>query len=153
DRVAARSARGLPVRAPPAQLRAAVPPPVRARARSAVRRALPVAVAVALVASATAAAADETHGAAQRVTYIERVLAALRATPPPVLAQAANYAQVLNRSSCASEVQRLKVECLMTASRTYCRKKGGDDVQRCAADMDVVVAKLLGDAQLIPIDK
>jgi hypothetical protein len=40
----------------------------------------------------------------------------------------------------------------MTASRQYCRKQGGE-AQRCAADLDVIVAKLLGDAQLIPTAK
>jgi hypothetical protein len=109
-------------------------------------------IACLLAVAAGDAVAEETHGAEQRVAYLERALAALRATPPQALAQAANYAQVMSRSSCASEVLRLKVECLMTASRTFCRKKGGD-AQRCAADMDVVVAKLLGDAQLIPAER
>lgn len=98
------------------------------------------------------AGADETHGAAQRVAYLEEALAALRATPADALAQATNYAQVMSRSSCASEVERLKLECLMTASRQYCKKRGGE-THRCAVDLDVIVAKLLGDAQLIPNEK
>ncbi|HEX4458821.1 MAG TPA: hypothetical protein VIA18_12680 [Polyangia bacterium] len=98
------------------------------------------------------AVADETPGAAERTAYLAAALAALRATPADALAQETNYAQVMSRSSCASDVERLKLECLMTASRQYCRKKGGE-TQRCAADLDVIVAKLLGDAQLIPTAK
>jgi len=86
------------------------------------------------------------------VAYVERALAALRATPPAELQQATDYAHVLNRSSCASAVERLKVECLMTASRQYCKKRGSD-AQRCAADLDVVVSRMLGDAQLISTEK
>jgi hypothetical protein len=73
----------------------------------------------------------------------------LRATPTEALSQASQYVQTLNRSSCATDVQRLKIECLMTASRQYCKKKRED----CTVTMDVVIAKLLGDAQLIPVDK
>ena len=100
----------------------------------------------------TVAGAEETHGAAERTAYLEQALAALRATPAEALAQATNYVQVMSRSSCASDVERLKLECLMTASRQYCRKRGGE-AQRCAADLDVIVAKLLGDAQLIPTEQ
>jgi hypothetical protein len=96
--------------------------------------------------------ADATHGASERVAYVERALAALRATPPEQLAAADDYAHVLGRSTCSSAVERLKVECLMTASRLYCKKHGGD-VQRCQLDMDVVDSRLLGDAQLIPTEK
>jgi hypothetical protein len=99
-----------------------------------------------------AAPAEETHRAEQRIAYLERALAALRATPPEALAQSAHYAQVMSRSSCASDVERLQIECLMTASRQYCRKKG-DDVARCSLALDVIVARLLGDGQLIPTEK
>jgi hypothetical protein len=104
------------------------------------------------VAAARVAAAEETHRAELRVAYIERALGALRETPKAALAQASEYVHVLGRSSCASGVERLKVECLMTASRLYC-KKGGDDKQRCLIDMDVIVSRLLGDAGLISTEK
>jgi hypothetical protein len=98
----------------------------------------------------TAAAANETHGSAERRAYLQRALSALRAQSPEALAQATSYVQVMSRSSCASEVERLKVECLMTASRQYCKKRGGSE---CSAVMDVIVARQLGDAQLIPTEK
>jgi hypothetical protein len=115
-----------------------------------VSRALIAACVLAL--GGVAVADEETHRAEQRVAYIEHALAALRATAPEPLAQATNFAQVMSRSRCASEVERLKLECLMTASRQYCKKKG-DDPQRCNLVFDVVVAKLLGDAQLISTEK
>jgi hypothetical protein len=61
-----------------------------------------IVIAIALVAGV--ASAEETHGAAERVAYVERALAALRATPPDALAQASHWAQVTSRSICASEV-------------------------------------------------
>jgi hypothetical protein len=106
---------------------------------------------LALVVAPRVAAADAKHDVPERVAYLERALAALRATPAAELAQANDYAHVLNRSSCASAVERLKVECLMTASRQYCKKRS--DAGRCAADMDVVVSRMLGDAQLISTEK
>jgi hypothetical protein len=111
-----------------------------------------VGLALALLGAPRFAAADATHGAGERVAYLERALAALRATPPAELQQATDYAHVLNRSSCASAVERLKIECLMTASRQYCKKRGSD-AQRCAADMDVVVSRMLGDAQRISTEQ
>jgi hypothetical protein len=119
-----------------------------------VRRALLFAVCALAVAAATApVAAEETHRAELRVAYIERALAALRETPPSALAQASDYAHVLGRSTCSSVVQRLKVECLMTASRTYCKKKSSDEPQRCQVDMDVIVSKMLGDTEQLSTEK
>lgn len=120
------------------------------------RASLPVACALAgalaLVACARVAAADDNYAAAPRVAYLERALGALRQTPPAALAQANDYVHVLNRSSCASSVQRLKVECLMTAARQYCRGKGAK-LSSCAMDMDLVVSRMLGDAELVPSDQ
>ena len=109
-------------------------------------------LALVLVAAARVAAADESYRAELRVAYVEHALAALRQTPPAALAQANDYLQVLNRSSCASAVPRLKVECLMTASRQYCRGKGAQ-LEGCAVAVDVVVSHLLGDAQLISTEQ
>jgi hypothetical protein len=99
------------------------------------------------------ATADETHRADQRAAHITNALAALRQTSPEALQQQNDYAHLLGRGACSSSVQRLKVECLMTASRRYCRKKSDADTQRCALDMDVIVSNLLGDVELVPIDK
>ncbi|HXU68612.1 MAG TPA: hypothetical protein VN947_04745 [Polyangia bacterium] len=116
------------------------------------RLSLALAGALAVVACARLAAADEGYGVEPRVAYLERALGALRETPPAALAQASDYVHVLNRSSCASSVQRLKVECLMTAARQYCRGKGAR-LSSCAVDLDLVVSRMLGDAELIPSDQ
>ena len=119
-------------------------------------RSLVVSLAVVVVVIGAAAgdgAADQTHRAELRIAHIEEALGALRQTPAAALAQENEYAHVLGRGACSSSVQRLKVECLMTASRRYCRNKGGAETQRCQADMDVILSNLLGDAQLIPIEK
>jgi hypothetical protein len=104
-----------------------------------------------VVVGAIPAVADETHRADQRQAQIERALAAVRQTPPATLEQQTTYAHVLARGACASSVERLAVECLMTASRRYCH--GKSDTQRCTDGMDVIVSNLLGEEQLIPIDK
>jgi len=115
-------------------------------------RAWPVAiVVVAALFAATAAVADETHRADQREGQIARALAAVRQTPAAALEQQTTYAHVLARGACASSVERLAVECLMTAARRYCH--GKPDAQRCSDGMDVIVSNLLGEEQLIPIDK
>jgi hypothetical protein len=94
-----------------------------------------------------------THAADVRVPYIKAALEAIRATPFDALRQADNYARVLARGACSSSVARLKVECLMTASRRWCHGKGAAEAPRCQADMDVIVSNLLGDTQLISLEK
>jgi hypothetical protein len=104
-----------------------------------------------VVVAASNAVADETHRADQRQAQIARALAAVRETPAATLEQQSNYAHVLMRGACASSVERLAVECLMTAARRFCH--GKPDAQRCTDGMDVIVSNLLGEEQLIPIDK
>ena len=111
--------------------------------------ALALVVALALIAGS--AAADETHRADQREAHIARALAAVRATPAATLAEESGYVHVLARGACASSVERLAVECLMTAARRYCR--GKSDAERCSDGMDVIVSNLLGEEQLIPLEK
>jgi hypothetical protein len=111
------------------------------------------ALALALVVVSTSASADETHRADQRADHIAHALAAIRQTPPASLKQESDYAHVLMRGACASSVERLQVECLMTAARRYCRNKSSADTQRCQDGMDVIISNLLGETQLIPLDK
>jgi hypothetical protein len=110
------------------------------------------ALVLALVAAlAGHAAADETHRAELRVAHIARALAAVRQTPPATRKLESEYAHVVARGACSSSVERLQVECLMTAARRFCRDR--DDAERCADGMDVILGNLLGEAQLIPLDK
>ena len=41
----------------------------------------------------------------------------------------------------------------MTAARRFCRSKAAGEAQRCQDGMDVILSNLLGEAQLIPLDK
>jgi hypothetical protein len=110
------------------------------------------AIALALVALALVAGrarAEETHRAEARVRYLAATLAAVRATPPAELRQTSEYARTLARGACSASVERLKVECLMTAARRYCKQRG-EDADRCGRDFDVVISNVLADEQLIP---
>jgi hypothetical protein len=112
------------------------------------------AIVVAVAAHAAgSAAADETHRAEPRVAHIARALAAVRATAPPTLEEERAYAHVLARGACASSVERLQVECLMTATRRFCHGKTAAVGERCLDAMDIIVSNLLGEPQLIPLDK
>jgi hypothetical protein len=100
---------------------------------------------VALLLLAAPAYAEPTHRDDQRVAYIAGALAAVRAASTEALDRASEYARMLGRGACASPVQRLRAECLMTASRRYCQKKSAE----CAPTMDVLVSNLLGESQMI----
>lgn len=91
--------------------------------------------------------AQTTHGRAERTAALTAALAAVRAAPASALDRQSDYARTLGRGACASPVTRLRAECLMTASRRYCR-----DAQ-CAITMDVIVSNLLGEAQLVPTEQ
>jgi hypothetical protein len=115
-----------------------------------VRRAL--VVGLVLVACATARAAPrETHGAEQRVAYLEAALEAIRASKTVALDHAIEYVRVLDAGACVASTERLEVECLMTAARRYCH--GAADAPRCHAVLDVVIAKALADKQLLPPER
>jgi hypothetical protein len=117
-----------------------------------VRRAKTLAFAVLmLLAMPRRGEAQATHRLDQRVAHIQRALQSVQSTPPDALRQANEYARALARGACSSSVQRLKVECLMTAARRWCRNQS--DAQRCAASMDVILSNVLGEAQLVPTDK
>ncbi len=106
-------------------------------------------VLVLLLACTAHAAPTETHGATERVAYLQTLLEAIRATPAATLDHAQEYVRVLDRGQCAASTDRLEVECLMTAARRYCRSGGA----RCHAMLDVVISNVLADKQLIPTQR
>lgn len=104
--------------------------------------------------TATAAHAEApTHRADQRVAYIQGALAAVGATPPSALREAGEYARAMAHGGCATGMQRLKVECLMTAARQYCKNSDGAAARRCNLALDVIVSNVIADEQLIGPDK
>jgi len=95
----------------------------------------------------------DSHRSELRIVQIQAALEAIRETSADELHRADEYAQALGRGACASGVERLKVECLMTAARRYCKKRGEAETQRCNASMDVIISNLLGDRQLISTER
>jgi hypothetical protein len=106
---------------------------------------------VALLLGAGAARGDSggSYAVERRVSFIAGALAAVRTTPPEALQAAADYARTLAHGACSAGVQRLRVECLMTAARRYCRDRAAEG-GRCEQYMDVLAANVLADEQLIP---
>jgi hypothetical protein len=112
------------------------------------------AIVCALALAATGrAAAEPTYRAEARAAYIAGALAAISESSADALHQASDYARALARGGCASGSQRLKVECLMTAARRYCRGRTDVDARRCPPMMDVIVSNVLADEQLITMTK
>ncbi len=96
----------------------------------------------------------QTYRPPARVAHIQEALAALRDAPPAALQQGIDYARTLSQGACSAGVERLRIECMMVATRRYCHDRGGAaDAQRCAAYMDVVVSDVLAAERLIPPDK
>jgi len=106
------------------------------------------------IAAATAhAQPEQTYRADLRVAYLKAALGAVRETPAETLDRAYEYARVLDRGACASAAVRLKVECLMTAARRYCKNKKAADARRCPIYMDLAMSNVLADKQLITTDR
>jgi hypothetical protein len=94
-----------------------------------------------------------THDAAARVAYIESALAAVAATSPAARREAGEYARAMAHGACSTGMQRLKVECLMTAGRRYCENRDAATARRCNLTLDVIVSNVIADEQLITPDK
>lgn len=95
------------------------------------------------------AAEPASYARPQRVAYLDAALAAVQGARPELLAQGAEYAGVMERGACASSAVRLKVECLMTAARKFCKGREAG----CATVMDVVVSNVLAEAQLVSTER
>lgn len=88
-----------------------------------------------------------------RIAYIKYALTALSEAPPAALQQGIDFARELSHVACSAGVERLRVECLMVATRRYCHDRGDAEAQRCPVYMDVVLSNVLADERLIPPDK
>jgi hypothetical protein len=95
----------------------------------------------------------QTHDAAARTAYIEGALAAVAATPPAALREAGEYARALAHGACSTGMRRLKVECLMTAARQFCKGSDAAAARRCNLALDVIVSNVIADEQLISSEK
>jgi hypothetical protein len=117
-------------------------------------RALVFGAAALLVASlGSASEPPQTYRPPARVAHIQEALTALHEAPPASIQQGVDYARTLSQGACSAGVERLRIECMMVATRRYCHDRGAADAQRCPAYMDVVVSNVLADERLIPPDK
>jgi hypothetical protein len=99
-----------------------------------------------ITAGLAAAAPPTTHGAAERVAHLERLLAVVRASDAATRGRAEAWVRALERGQCAAASERQAVECLIGAARRYCRRSGPD----CPLLLDAVITNVLADRQLIP---
>jgi len=104
---------------------------------------------VSIVALAAFARAEErqSYRAESRVAYVERALEAVRAAPAHQLQRADEYMRAMMRNACASGIDRLRVECMVTASRRYCAEHNNDAARRiaCGAYVDVLASRALAE--------
>jgi hypothetical protein len=108
----------------------------------------PVATAVPAEPRATTQSASPPFSREARIAYLRDVLAALRSTDARVLARARSHIITMKRSACSSPFERLRVECIMTVARRYCRDHDG--LPRCRLYADVIAANALAEDQFIP---
>lgn len=97
--------------------------------------------------------AEPVYAPAARVSHLTAALAAVRRTPADVLVQAYQYVAVYERGSCSSSSERLRVECMMTASRRFCQKRPAAEAADCALYLDVVTSNLLAEKRLVPTER
>jgi hypothetical protein len=80
-----------------------------------------------------------------RIDYLEAGLAAVLDTGEKELHAGLDYVHQLQRSACRSQLPRLEVECLITATRRRCKGKG----DACALVSDLVVTAALAERHFI----
>jgi hypothetical protein len=101
------------------------------------------------IAVALSAAPVQTHDVGHRVAHLGAALEAVQQAPSALLSQASEYASAMERGACASGVLRLKVECLMTAARKFCKGREAS----CPFLMDIVVSNVLAESHFVPAER
>lgn len=99
---------------------------------------------LALLLSAPPAA---TYQPEARVEYLKGALEAVRATPPKTREQAYKAVVTLEATTCASQFDRLKVECLMSSAAKWCKKRPKAEAASCPLLMDVVIGNVLAEKE------
>jgi hypothetical protein len=100
-------------------------------------------------AAAPLAASSTGYDPPVRVAHLKEALGAVRAERRDVLTQIYEYVGVMERGACASEIERLRVECLITAAQKFCRSRG----RVCDVSADVIVSNVLAETQLVPSER
>ncbi len=96
-------------------------------------------------------AGGPSYDEASRIAYVRQALGIVTETEATVLAQTYDYVSQMERNACNAQYDRLRVECLMAASRRWCKaRKGKVDPGACVVWSDVVVTAALAEKQLVP---
>jgi hypothetical protein len=106
-----------------------------------------IAAVLSLVLAADPSATFETKA---RVAHLDAALRAIRESKPDVLDQAYAYLVAMERGSCASDNERLRSDCMITAARRFCKTGGKAEGSRCPLFMDVIASNVLAERELVP---
>ncbi len=84
-----------------------------------------------------------------RVRHLQAALESIQQASPAVLDQAYTYLVAMERGACASDNGRLHTDCLITASRRFCRTGGKAEGERCPLFMDVIASNVMAERELV----
>lgn len=105
-----------------------------------------------LVAQASPARAEsDAYRTEARVAHIRGAIGAVSQATPAQLREGFDYARAMERGACSAGATRLRVECLIVATRKYCHDHEAD--RGCPLYMDIVVGNVLADTRLIPPER
>ena len=89
------------------------------------------------------------HDASSRSERILKTLTVLRSSDLSDLDDTRSYLTVMERNSCRSNFERLRVECLLQAARKNCLSKRGTQRDDCFLYSDILVVNLLSEDSFI----
>jgi hypothetical protein len=108
---------------------------------------------VSLLLAMLLAGAPADYAKEARVAYLREALAAVEAADPEVLSAAVDYVSAMERNACTSEIDRLRVDCLITSARRWCRTKQGAKDRACPMYSDIAVTNVLSEKHLISAEE
>jgi hypothetical protein len=89
------------------------------------------------------------YDAVRRAAYVDSALDAVGRAGAEELAKGYEYASAMDRNKCTAPTVRLKVECLTTLARAFCKGKDSG----CGAMMDVIDSNVLAEAHFVSTDR
>jgi hypothetical protein len=93
--------------------------------------------------------ATRSYDAVRRAAYVEAALDAVGRASADELAKGYEYASAMDRNKCTAPSVRLKVECLTTLARAFCKGKDSG----CGAMMDVIDSNVLAEGHFVSTDR
>ncbi|MEL6339269.1 MAG: hypothetical protein AAFP04_09520 [Myxococcota bacterium] len=106
-----------------------------------------------VVFTAVTASQDGRYSIAERQGYLEEALVGLTALPSEKVSDIRRYVNATSRNKCRSEVYRLRIQCLLQATRRNCRGfTAGDPRTYCEAASDVIVVNKLAEEAFLSVE-